>query len=147
MKLIHRPLYLDRIKSLKGSPDIKIITGIRRSGKSKLMQAFIRHIEETEPEANIIYIDFTRLKYEHLKEYHAFNDYVEENTKHGSDKMYVQVSDNIAEPATLEREFDPLRRIKDAYPKVLLARTRHQRYDCDGIHVIDIAEWLYGREA
>lgn len=80
MKLIHRPLYLDRIKSLKGSPDIKIITGIRRSGKSKLMQAFIRHIEETEPEANIIYIDFTRLKYEHLKEYHAFNDYVEENT-------------------------------------------------------------------
>ena len=400
MKLIHRPLYLDRIKSLKGSPDIKIITGIRRSGKSKLMQAFIRHIEETEPEANIIYIDFTRLKYEHLKEYHAFNDYVEENTKHGSvnyllvdevqmckrfeivinslhsteeydiyitgsnafllssdlatlftgrhmeikvfpfsfkeycdyfspipdvqtafdqyvvdgglagsyvyadsqdrvdyvkevyntiltrdltekyknadvqalanvseylmdnvgnivspngiasvltannqptthvtvgrylkylcnaflfykvdrydirgkkyleslnkyyladsgiryamlgrrnmdwgrmyenivylellrrgynvyigklyqkevdfvamrgsDKMYVQVSDNIAEPATLERELDPLRRIKDAYPKILLARTRHQRYDCDGIHVIDIAEWLYGREA
>ena len=40
MKTIVRKKYLDRIIELNGTPDIKIITGIRRSGKSKLMQAY-----------------------------------------------------------------------------------------------------------
>lgn len=45
MKLIDRILYIDRLKRIKGTPDIKIITGIRRCGKSKLLQAFINYIE------------------------------------------------------------------------------------------------------
>lgn len=83
MKLIERPLYLERLKQLKGTPDVKIITGIRRSGKSKLMQAFIRYIRESEPEANIISIDFTSLEFEPLKEYHALNSHVQQLTRHG----------------------------------------------------------------
>lgn len=41
MKTITRTKYLYRIIDLNKTPDIKIITGIRRSGKSKLMQAYI----------------------------------------------------------------------------------------------------------
>lgn len=41
MKTITRTKYLNRIIDLNKTPDIKIITGIRRSGKSKLMQAYI----------------------------------------------------------------------------------------------------------
>ena len=65
------------------TPDIKIVTGIRRSGKSKLLSAFadyIRHIDST---ANIIEIDLTKLRFEKLKEYHALNEYVEERYKEG----------------------------------------------------------------
>lgn len=78
MQLIDRETYLNRLISLKGTPDIKVITGVRRSGKSKLLEEYIGWIEENEPESNIIYIDLTHLKFETLKEYHALNDYIEE---------------------------------------------------------------------
>lgn len=78
MQLIDRETYLNRLISLKGTPDIKVITGVRRSGKSKLLEEYIGWIEENEPEPNIISIDLTHLKFEALKEYHALNDYIEE---------------------------------------------------------------------
>ena len=70
MKLIKRTLYLDKLNELKGTPDIKVITGIRRSGKSKLMQAFVESIKESEDDANIIFIDYAKLEFEFLKDYH-----------------------------------------------------------------------------
>lgn len=76
MKLIERNEYLEQLKSVQGVPDIKVITGIRRCGKSKLMEAFIEYIKNTDAEANIIYIDFTELDFEELKEYHILNEYV-----------------------------------------------------------------------
>lgn len=76
MKLIERPEYLEQLKSVQGVPDIKVITGIRRCGKSKLMEAFIEYIRNSDDNANIIYIDFTDLDFEELKEYHKLNNYV-----------------------------------------------------------------------
>ncbi len=79
MKTIVRKKYLDRIIELNGTPDIKIITGIRRSGKSKLMQAYIEHLKEKCENINIIFIDFMDLEFEEIKEYHALHSYVEQH--------------------------------------------------------------------
>lgn len=49
--------------------------------------------------------------------------------------------DNIADEKTFEREYSPLLAIKDAYPKVIIARTRHETYQYEGIQVIDLARW------
>ena len=68
---------MQRLLDLMGTPDIKIITGIRRSGKSELMKAYVRRITETQADANIIFVDFFDLKYEKLKEYHALYEYVD----------------------------------------------------------------------
>lgn len=79
MKTIIRTKYLDRLIELRGTPDIKIITGIRRSGKSKLMQTYIQHLESKDDTSNIIFVDFMDLEYEGLQEYHALHSYVEEH--------------------------------------------------------------------
>lgn len=77
MKLIKRDFYMDKLKRVQGTPDIKVITGVRRSGKSRLVEAFVEYIQETDNRANITYIDLTSLKYEPLKEYHALNEFIE----------------------------------------------------------------------
>lgn len=83
MKLIDRHLYLNQLEGLMNTPDIKIITGIRRCGKSKLLSAFSEHILKKDASANIICIDLTKIKFEHLKDYHALNDYIEANYRVG----------------------------------------------------------------
>lgn len=83
MKTITRTKYLNRIIQLNGTPDIKIITGIRRSGKSKLMQAYMEYLRGHFENINIIFIDYMDLAYENLKDYHALHAYVEEQYQEG----------------------------------------------------------------
>lgn len=77
VKLIEREHYLNKLKDVIGTPDIKVITGVRRSGKSKLLESFMAYVRQSDPNANIIHINFNLNTYENLLEYHALNDYIE----------------------------------------------------------------------
>ena len=76
MKLINRNQYLDKLINVIGTPDIKVITGVRRSGKSKLLEAFKDYVEEEISDHNIIHINYNLPEYDHLLEYRPLYDYV-----------------------------------------------------------------------
>ena len=89
MKLIERDGYLRKLMDVMGTPDIKVITGVRRSGKSKLMERFKAYILEQNDNANIIHINFNLTQYEALREYHALHDYIEEQYDSAKDNFVL----------------------------------------------------------
>ena len=89
MKLINRMNYLDKILSVIGTPDIKVITGVRRSGKSKLLEALKTHLLQNDPDINIIHINFNMPEYEELTEYKLLYDYINNNYKIGCENVVM----------------------------------------------------------
>lgn len=93
MKLIVRNRYLEKLINVIGTPDIKVITGVRRSGKSKLLEAFRNYIEKNVPDCNIIQINFNLPEYDHLLEYRSLYDYVK--SQYEADKENFVLIDEV----------------------------------------------------
>lgn len=89
MKLINRTSYMDTLTSLIGVPDIKVITGIRRSGKSKLLEALRDYVEANLSNSNVIHINYNLDEFENLLEYHALLAYVKEHRVSGKQNFLL----------------------------------------------------------
>ena len=83
MKRIERVGYLEKLQGLRLTPDIKIITGVRRSGKSELIRSYMEWLKKQDKKANIIFVDYTFLSTETLQEYHALHEHVESSYRKG----------------------------------------------------------------
>lgn len=99
MKLIERSLYMNKMINVIGTPDIKVITGVRRSGKSKLLEAFKSYVQKNIEGANVIHINFNLSKFDNLKEHNALNEYIENSYIEGKDNFVlideIQMCDNF----------------------------------------------------
>ena len=89
MKLIPRNQYLEKIINVIGTPDIKVITGVRRSGKSKLLEAFKSHIQKSNTKANIIHVNFNLPEYDDLTDYKALYGYINSRFIDGCDNFVL----------------------------------------------------------
>ncbi len=77
--LINRPLYEEQLIQNRDVDLVKIVTGIRRCGKSSILDLFHEYlVDDGVPEDNIIHMNLESLKYRKLTDYLCFYDYVSE---------------------------------------------------------------------
>ncbi|MCD8097457.1 MAG: ATP-binding protein [Lachnospiraceae bacterium] len=75
--LVERPVYLEQLKQNRDIDLVKIVTGIRRCGKSSLLDLFHDYlIDDGVPETHVIHMNLESLKYRELRDYLHFYDYV-----------------------------------------------------------------------
>lgn len=88
-KLINRPQYLNQLIQSKGVDLVKIVTGIRRCGKSSLLDLFHQYLlEKNVPDSHIIHMNMESLRYRNLTDYISFYDYVNKRID-GEGKTYL----------------------------------------------------------
>lgn len=79
MPLIQREQYLAFLRRHKDQDVIKVVSGVRRCGKSTLFELFKQELLASGVKANqIISINFEDLEFEPLQEYHALHEYIVE---------------------------------------------------------------------
>ena len=88
-KLINRPQYLNQLIQSKGVDLVKIVTGIRRCGKSSLLDLFHQYLlEKNVPDSHIIHMNMESLRYRNLTDYISVYDYVSKRID-GEGKTYL----------------------------------------------------------
>lgn len=97
-----RELYLNKLIKFKDKPFIKIITGIRRSGKSTLLKLFKQYLLDNDvAEKDIIYINFESIKFDDIKNYKSLYEYVKTHANEHN-KFYLLL-DEIQEVTSWEK--------------------------------------------
>ncbi|EPI12539.1 hypothetical protein D358_00038 [Enterococcus faecalis RP2S-4] len=89
-KVFQRPIYLNQLIQFKDSDFIKVITGVRRSGKSVLLMLFKEYLlEEDVSEDHIIYINFESFEYQAIKTEEKFREKIKELLPKDNKKIYL----------------------------------------------------------
>ena len=89
INMLKRENYLSRMRGFYDSDLIKILVGIRRCGKSVILNQIIDEIKEKNvSDDHIIWINFEYIEYEYLKDYKELNRYIKEKII-DKDKYYL----------------------------------------------------------
>ncbi|MDR1698124.1 MAG: ATP-binding protein [Erysipelotrichaceae bacterium] len=92
-KTIVRPTYLDEIKDFIDDPNVKIITGLRRSGKTELLKMVMNEISKRVSLDHIIYMNFEDMDFEEIATSKQLNAFLK--TRMIDDKKYYIFLDEI----------------------------------------------------
>lgn len=87
---IKRERLLQKIKPFINNPLIKVLTGIRRSGKTELLLQIQDELKKSGvPEKNIISLNFESLRFRFITNFEVLYDYILQKTKKTSGKLYI----------------------------------------------------------
>ncbi|WP_418702924.1 ATP-binding protein [Anaerotignum faecicola] len=105
--LVERKEYLERLFQWKDEQVIKVITGIRRCGKSTLLLQYQTWLKANEVSADqIVSVNFEELEYEELLDYRKLYEYLKNHLCVGK-KTYIFL-DEIQKVAAFEKVVDSL---------------------------------------
>ena len=106
--MVNRKEYLEKLKKLKDKQIIKVVTGVRRCGKSTLLKQFKDYLmnECSVTQEQIIFINFEDLAYEHLLDYKALYQYITERLCENK-KNYIFL-DEIQAVSNFQKTVDSL---------------------------------------
>ena len=80
--MVYRPIYVNQLVSVRKTKLIKIVTGVRRCGKSTLLELFRRFLLDNKVQQNqIININLEDACYRHLLDSYALHDYITSKLK------------------------------------------------------------------
>lgn len=106
--MLKREIYLSKIRGFYNSDLIKILVGIRRSGKSVILKQIIEELKNDNVDnEHIIYINFEYIENEYLCDYIKLNDYIK--NKICDNKMYYIFMDEVQNVKKFERVVNSLR--------------------------------------
>lgn len=107
--MIKRERYMAQIRDFIDKPVVKVLTGMRRCGKSAMLELIKEELKEKGvSEKNIIHINFESLRYEKLKEYHALYGTICEQSRDIQGKIYILL-DEIQEVKGWEQVINSFR--------------------------------------
>lgn len=94
--MIVRQSYLNRLIQAKDTEFIKVITGVRRSGKSTLLVMFKEHLlKNGVDEKNIIHINFESAVYDEIKDYKDLYQRIKNNISKGKNYILLDEVQNV----------------------------------------------------
>lgn len=106
--MIERKRYLDKITPFIEKPVIKVITGIRRCGKSTLLKQIIQLVENRNVAIEqIIHINMELMEFDGLKNYRDLYTYIQERQKKIGVKYYIFI-DEVQEIEEWEKAINSL---------------------------------------
>lgn len=109
--MLKREKYLEKIRDFYDSDLIKILVGIRRCGKSVILEQIMQELKERNVnEDHIIYVNFEFIEFENLTDYKELNKYIKEKVK--DDKLYYLFFDEIQNVENFEKVINSLRASK-----------------------------------
>lgn len=105
--MIQRKLYLEKLKLLQNQPLIKVITGMRRSGKSTILQLFAENLRQQGIlDTQIIQMNFESMAFDSIRDYHDLYQYIKEKMT-GQSFVYLLL-DEIQQVAHWEKAINSL---------------------------------------
>ena len=119
-ELKKRDLYLNKIIAFQDTEPVKVVTGIRRCGKSSLLKLMTFHLKETG----------------------ITDDQILEMNFEYTDKIYIQVTESMTSEDVRKRELFPLQKINDNYKKIVLSLNPGMDSSYDGIKSKNLIDWL-----
>ncbi|MDR0309282.1 MAG: ATP-binding protein, partial [Candidatus Methanoplasma sp.] len=104
---VERTLYTEQLKKYIDVPLVKVITGMRRSGKSALLELFMEELLNTTDREHLIYINFEDAEFDFITGYKELHEHV--LSKISDDKRYYIFLDEIQNVKDWERGVNSLR--------------------------------------